>query len=183
MLMAATCAFGLHERAADLRDEQRGVFGDLALHSWRINPFRLTNSLLWWRFQSIDRDGSRFRAAIKADSAACAASSQITRRVYAITAQLRRQIQASGRTGFHAQSATFALFHADGHFSSRLARHASPTYRIRPLDVTTPAPGDSIGAMRDTVPSLAVEGRAMMGLPPLEFDAPRRKSTCPPIPL
>ena len=37
--------------------------------------------------------------------------------------------------------------------------------------------------MRDTVPFFAVEGRAMIGLPPLESAAPRMKSTWPPKPL
>ena len=36
--------------------------------------------------------------------------------------------------------------------------------------------------MRDTVPSLAVEGSAMMALPPRDLAAPRLKSTCPPTP-
>ncbi len=40
-----------------------------------------------------------------------------------------------------------------------------------------------MGTIREMVPFFAVEGSAMMGLPPLERDAPRRKSTCPPIPL
>ena len=37
--------------------------------------------------------------------------------------------------------------------------------------------------MRDTVPSFAVEGSVMIGTPPFERAAPRRKSTCPPMPL
>ena len=37
--------------------------------------------------------------------------------------------------------------------------------------------------MRETAPFLAVEGRVMIGMPPLERAAPRRKSTWPPMPL
>ena len=37
-----------------------------------------------------------------------------------------------------------------------------------PRVVTTPAPGLSAGTMRLTVPPAAVEGRAMIGLPPVE---------------
>ena len=40
-----------------------------------------------------------------------------------------------------------------------------------------------MGTMRDTVPLFAVEGRAITGTPPFERAAPRRKSTCPPMPL
>ena len=40
-----------------------------------------------------------------------------------------------------------------------------------------------MGTMREIVPFLAVDEIAMIGLPPLERDAPRRKSTCPPMPL
>ena len=36
--------------------------------------------------------------------------------------------------------------------------------------------------MRETVPPLAVEGRAMMALPPGDLAAPRLKSTWPPTP-
>ena len=36
--------------------------------------------------------------------------------------------------------------------------------------------------MRLIVPSFAVEGSAMIGLPPLLRAAPRMKSTCPPMP-
>ncbi len=36
---------------------------------------------------------------------------------------------------------------------------------------------------RETAPFLAVEGNAIMGLPPWERAAPRTKSTCPPKPL
>ena len=40
-----------------------------------------------------------------------------------------------------------------------------------------------MGTMRETVPFFAVEGNAMIGLPPLDRAAPRMKSTCPPKPL
>ena len=40
-----------------------------------------------------------------------------------------------------------------------------------------------VGTMREMAPSSAVEGRAMIGLPPLERAAPRMKSTWPPMPL
>ena len=46
-----------------------------------------------------------------------------------------------------------------------------------------PAPGFNCGTMREIWSSLAVEGRAIIGLPPRERAAPRTKSTCPPIPL
>ncbi len=36
--------------------------------------------------------------------------------------------------------------------------------------------------MREISPSFAVEGSAMIGLPPREREAPRMKSTCPPKP-
>jgi hypothetical protein len=36
--------------------------------------------------------------------------------------------------------------------------------------------------MRLTCPSLAVDGRAMMALPSRAREAPRTKSTCPPMP-
>ncbi|MNL86707.1 hypothetical protein D3C87_2155240 [compost metagenome] len=52
-----------------------------------------------------------------------------------------------------------------------------------PRVVTTPAPGLRKGAMRETVPLQAVEGRAMIGLPPRERAAPRMKSIWPPMPL
>src|SRR5438105_6796295 len=66
-------------------------------------------------------------------------------------------------------------------------RYATPysvtTYRISPREVTTPAPGLSMGTILEIAPFLAVDEIAMMGLPPLERDAPRRKSTWPPMPL
>jgi hypothetical protein len=37
--------------------------------------------------------------------------------------------------------------------------------------------------MREMLPFFAVDESAMIGLPPFDRDAPRRKSTCPPIPL
>lgn len=51
-----------------------------------------------------------------------------------------------------------------------------------PRVVTTPAPGFSSGTMREILPPAAVEGRAMIGLPPRETAAPRIKSIWPPIP-
>jgi hypothetical protein len=36
--------------------------------------------------------------------------------------------------------------------------------------------------MRETLPPAAVEGSAMIGLPPSERAAPRMKSICPPMP-
>jgi len=47
----------------------------------------------------------------------------------------------------------------------------------------TPAPRSSTGTIRDTVPLRAVEGRAVIGLPPLEQAAPLMRSACPPTPL
>ena len=44
------------------------------------------------------------------------------------------------------------------------------------------APSSRTGWIRLTVPSLAVEGKAMMALPPRLRAAPRTKSTCPPMP-
>src|SRR5919109_4196816 len=98
----------------------------LPLHSWRIVSLRRGDNFLRRRLQSIDSDSAGLRTAIKANAAACAAASQIARRMHAVAAQLPRQFQALRGTRFHAQSAAFALFHADGDFSSRLARHASP---------------------------------------------------------
>jgi hypothetical protein len=43
--------------------------------------------------------------------------------------------------------------------------------------------GFSDGTIRLTVPRDAVEGRAMIGLPPSDNAAPRMKSICPPMPL
>ena len=51
-----------------------------------------------------------------------------------------------------------------------------------PRVVTTPAPGFSSATMRDTVPRAAVDGSAMIGLPPRDSAAPRMKSICPPMP-
>ena len=36
--------------------------------------------------------------------------------------------------------------------------------------------------MRESLPLLAVDGSAMIGLPPTERAAPRMKSICPPMP-
>lgn len=51
-----------------------------------------------------------------------------------------------------------------------------------PRVVTTPAPGLSSATIREHRPPAAVEGRAMIGLPPLDSAAPRMKSICPPMP-
>jgi hypothetical protein len=50
------------------------------------------------------------------------------------------------------------------------------------LLVVTCVPGDSTGAMRDTAPSLAVDGSTMKALPPFERLAARTKSAWPPVP-
>jgi hypothetical protein len=42
--------------------------------------------------------------------------------------------------------------------------------------------GDSVGTMREMVSSLAVDGRTMKALPPLERLAARTKSDWPPVP-
>jgi hypothetical protein len=47
--------------------------------------------------------------------------------------------------------------------------------------VTTPAPGLRIGTIRVS-PLLVVAGRAMIGLPPGDSEAPRMKSIWPPTP-
>ena len=49
--------------------------------------------------------------------------------------------------------------------------------------VTTPAPSVRVGTMRESVPSFAVDGSAMMLRPPSDRAAPRMKSTWPPTPL
>ena len=51
-----------------------------------------------------------------------------------------------------------------------------------PRVVTTPAPVLRWATIRDTLPPAAVEGRAMIGLPPRLIAEPRTKSICPPIP-
>ena len=45
--------------------------------------------------------------------------------------------------------------------------------------VTTPEPGDSRQLMRDRVPFRAVEGNAIMALPPFDMEAPRYKIHLP----
>jgi hypothetical protein len=40
-----------------------------------------------------------------------------------------------------------------------------------------------MGTIREIVPLFAVDEIAMIGFPPLDREAPRRKSTCPPMPL
>lgn len=65
-------------------------------------------------------------------------------------------------------------------------RSATPksvtTQRTSPRLVTTPAPCSCTAMMRLTVPFLAVERSARIGLPPRLRLAPRMKSTWPPIP-
>ena len=56
-----------------------------------------------------------------------------------------------------------------------------PVLGYEPVVVTTPAPGDSTGAIFE-MPLLVTEGMAMMALPPFDSDAPYTKSICPPTP-
>jgi hypothetical protein len=51
-----------------------------------------------------------------------------------------------------------------------------------PRVVTTPAPGFRATTIRETVPPHAVDGSAMIGLPPVDRAAACMKSICPPIP-
>ena len=50
-----------------------------------------------------------------------------------------------------------------------------------PLVVTTPAPCFKKGTIRE-IPFPVIDGKAMMGLPPLDKAAPLIKSICPPMP-
>ena len=50
------------------------------------------------------------------------------------------------------------------------------------LGVDTGVPGANVGTILDTAPCLAVDGKHRIGFPPLEYAAPLRKSTCPPMP-
>jgi hypothetical protein len=56
------------------------------------------------------------------------------------------------------------------------------TYWTSARLVTTPEPSARTSTMREILPSFAVEGSAMIGLPPRERLAPRMKSTWPPKP-
>ena len=60
------------------------------------------------------------------------------------------------------------------YLAERDAGEMEPLYR---------ALGLSVGTMREMVSLSAVDGSAMIALPPLEREAPRTKSTCPPMPL
>jgi len=40
-----------------------------------------------------------------------------------------------------------------------------------------------MGTIREMASFFAVDERAMIGFPPLDREAPRKKSTCPPMPL
>jgi hypothetical protein len=79
-----------------------------------------------------------------------------------------------------------ALDQGKGALPQRLAEEVrDAVLRDDVLDVrlvTTPEPSASTSTMREIRPSLAVEGSAMMGLPPRERRAPRMKSTWPPNP-
>jgi hypothetical protein len=62
-----------------------------------------------------------------------------------------------------------------------------PVFGRDPVDVAAGrddagARGELAGTMRETLPLAAVEGRAMIALPPGESAAPRMKSICPPMP-
>src|SRR5579859_386660 len=75
------------------------------------------------RDQPVHRDGSRLWTAVEADAASSAIVPGIARRMHAVMAQLRSQLQALGRARFHAQPASFALIHVDRDIAARLARH------------------------------------------------------------
>jgi hypothetical protein len=69
-------------------------------------------------------------------------------------------------------------------FPSRFAMpYSVTTYCTSPLVVTTPAPGESVASILDTVPPLAVDGRARIDLPPSLRFAPLTKSGWEPMPL
>src|SRR6266576_4103936 len=77
-----------------------------------------------WGCQAEHSDRARLRTAIKADAASGAIVAGIARRMHAVMAQFRREFQALGRAGFHAQPASLALLDIDRHFTARWARHA-----------------------------------------------------------
>src|SRR5580765_4147632 len=74
--------------------------------------------------QAEDRDRPGLWTAIEADPTPGATVAAIMRRMDAVMAQFRREFQALGRAGFHAQPASLALLDINSHFTSRWARHA-----------------------------------------------------------
>ena len=76
-----------------------------------------------------------------------------------------------------------------GPFSDALtAQCRDPVFGHNVMHIPTggddpPEPSVMNGTILETLPFFAVEGRAMMGQPSRLMEAPRMKSTCPPMPL
>src|SRR5271167_859415 len=102
----------------------------LPLQSCRIfaSRPRLLFSGQWLGFcpGAIDRNRSRLRAAIEADSTPGAVMARVMRRMSPVNIQFRPEFQALRRARFHAQPASFTFFDIDRNLTARLPYHASP---------------------------------------------------------
>src|SRR6185369_14749509 len=94
----------------------------LPLQSCRMLPSRYRFHF-GWSCQSVHFQCARLWTAIEADAASRAFRTLVLCWMHAVSVQFRQQFQAFWRTGFHAQSASLALFLVDQDFSPRLACH------------------------------------------------------------
>src|SRR5689334_8423511 len=102
------------------------MMATLPLESWRMRTSGLSCGRRFWLLgsrQSVHGDGARLGAAVEADAAAGAVLAGVARRMHAVRAQLRRQLQALGRAGIYAQPAALALLNVNRDFATRCHVH------------------------------------------------------------
>src|SRR5512135_3703252 len=92
----------------------------LPLQSCRIRRLLGAGSV-----QTKHRDRSRLRTAVEADAATGTGVAGVAGGMNAVGAQLRRQLQALGRAGLHAQPAPLALRYVDA-YRTACFRHDLP---------------------------------------------------------
>src|SRR6185437_9449782 len=102
------------------------MMATLPLQSWRMRASRWDCERRCWLLgsrQPVHGNGAGLRAAVEADAAAGAVLAGVTRRMHAVGTQLRRQLQALGRAGIHAQPATLALLNINRDLATRCHVH------------------------------------------------------------
>src|SRR5208283_1411800 len=98
----------------------------LPLQSWRKLTSLRRQGRLCFRLDAVHGNRARFRAAIKTDAATRAVPPGVARGMKPVGIQLRRQLQALGWTGLHAEPASLAFLDIDCDLTARWACHVSP---------------------------------------------------------
>src|SRR5512146_2306828 len=102
------------------------MMATLPLESWRMRASVLGCGLragLFGSGQTVNGNGAGLGAAVETDAATGAALAAVTRRMHAVGAQVRRQHQALGGAGLHAQAAALTFLNINGDLATRCHVH------------------------------------------------------------